>query len=298
MKQNVFVLAALAVSMNAYGIEKADTTEVDYPPIQEEWQQEQNEESPVDTTSTGGEVFMKETELEMELGASYRLSVLSNLENVYWGPSYYDENQKIFADQDGVVTALQVGEQYAWASAGGNIERCRISILPSDFYVIKKSIAIYPTEKDPTLSAGLTVDLKDSKIILKGSYYGNCSSPSEVKYAIYKNSIFITIDVNYEDTAAVQDPFYLQPIDLTIDNCNAQYYNVYVSGPKFVAGQTAQAAKSVIKYSIGYNSEVITSVNPVEVQRNDGKIYDILGRKLKDIPTSGFYIMNGKKYVR
>ena len=42
-----------------------------------------------------------------------------------------------------------------------------------------------------------------------------------------------------------------------------------------------------------------TSINELTFNRiNDGKIYDMLGRELSEIPTGTMYIKNGKKYIR
>jgi hypothetical protein len=44
---------------------------------------------------------------------------------------------------------------------------------------------------------------------------------------------------------------------------------------------------------------VITGINEVEQDRpSDGRIYDLLGRRLSQIPEKGIYIRNGKKFVQ
>ena len=42
-----------------------------------------------------------------------------------------------------------------------------------------------------------------------------------------------------------------------------------------------------------------TNIEEIVVERfNDGKIYDLMGKELRHIPTGIMYIKNNKKYIR
>lgn len=248
-----------------------------------------------DTTSASIDFTLQEKFISIGVGESKQLSVLTdNAKGLAWGPSFFDKNLKIFVDQDGVVTALNEGNAMVICQSQSETQRCEVTVGTAVCDVKSKTISLAPHAKDESLVSGLNVNLKDNKIAVSGAYYGNSAFPSELDYYVYKNCVFVDIDINYDDSASV-DPFCLQPLELVIDNCDSPYYYVYLCGVKM---ETIQESENVIKYTVGRNEGGLTSVIKTEDGKKelDDRIFDIKGRQLSNKPANGIYIRNGRIY--
>ena len=96
------------------------------------------------------------------------------------------------------------------------------------------------------------------------------------------------------DTAYFQ---MIQPTD-TVKVCYDAY--IYFMGATYVCTQCDSMVYDGFSYSwVLMNMGNPTGVNELEFTwEDDGAIYDLLGRELKEVPVGTMYIRNNKKYIR
>ena len=291
MKRIVLLSAALLSAAIAMA-DSADTTTVivtpELPPVISD-----EEPDTLSATVPSGTPFeLSEKSLTLKQGASYQLTTDIIPEDLSWGPDRnFFESQVLFVDQDGVVTALNKGEADAFAISGKYSSVCKVTVTESDSQIRTGETPVFPKPEDKSLEEGLNVELSDGVLTLKGAYYGNSEYPSVLKWAVYDNSIFLNLDINYADSAAV-NPFTLQPVEFSISDCNSDHYNVYVWNMKTSLDAQAEAVKYVATRG------GVTAVRKLEEQAEDSPMYNLKGQRIYEAPASGMYIINGKVHFK
>ena len=96
------------------------------------------------------------------------------------------------------------------------------------------------------------------------------------------------------------DTAYFQMIQTTdtVKVCYDAY--IYFMGATYVCTQCDSMAYDANSYSwVLFNMGNPTSINELQFTwEDDGKIYDLLGRELSEVPVGVMYIRNNKKYIR
>ena len=264
-KKNLFaVLCFVLMGTYAFGQEPGDTTHV--------------------TPFT-----LQENQITLSVGESCQLHITPADAQVRW--MYFsgvDTNYIAVVDDNGLVTALKAGNRAIGVeSPDGSIRQyCQVTVVNNG------SIRTDRIQFDPTnecewedVEFSLT---NDGKFTAQGVYMGNGAQPDYLNYIVTDQCVFIWFDINYEDSTKM---FHNQPFNLEIENCNAQAYNIYFRNRTQVL-----ESQGFVRYAIrkGSSTGGTTGIETQFLKKENGKIYDLKGQPVKDIPKNGFYIKDGK----